>query len=312
MLGPHVPSLADLDMLVAIGELGSLGRVAQRLGVSQQAVSLRVRAMERQVGAPLVERSARGSRLTQTGRIVAGWAAEVLAAAARLDAGISSLRSETARHLDVAASLTIAEYLLPRWLIALRESQEAPGRVTTDVGLSAVNSEAVLALVRAGTVPLGFIETPEVPTDLRTLAIGHDTLRVAVAPAHPWARLGRPVTAAELAATPLITREEGSGTRRALEFFLAEASRTSGRPLTLAPPRLELSSTASVRTAIVTGVAPGVLSSLALADDLALGRLVTVEVTGIDLTRTLHAVWRTGDTPPPGPARDLVAIAAKG
>lgn len=306
MLGPHMPDLAGLQMLVSVGELGSLSRVAALLNVSQQAVSSRVRSLEVQIGASLIVRSARGSTLTATGVMVTDWAVEVLAAAERMEAGIEAIRSQALRRLDVAASLTVAEYLLPRWFGILRDRQESAGHIATNVGLTAVNSEAVIALVRAGTVPLGFIETPDIPTDLRTMPIGQDRLIVVVSPTHVWARRRNPVTAKELAATPLITREEGSGTRKALDHLLGCVPEVSGA---VAAPRLEYSTTAAVRTAIASGVAPGVLSSMAIADDLALGRLVAVDVTGITLTRTLSAVWASGPQPSEVLAQDMIAIA---
>lgn len=308
MLGSHTPDLAGLELLVAVGELGSLTRVAALLGVSQQAVSSRVRSLEGQIGAALISRSPRGSILTETGTMITRWATEVLAAAERMEAGIESLRAQTLRQLDVAASLTIAEYLLPRWLVSLRDRQESAGQVPTRVGLSAVNSEAVIALVRAGSVPLGFIETPDIPTDLRAVTLGRDTLRVAVSPTHVWARRRKPLTAKELAGTPLITREEGSGTRKALEQLFEGLSEGADG---MAPPRVELSSTAAVRTAIASGVAPGVLSSLAISDDLELGRLVAVDVSGIKLTRSLSAVWLNGAQPSQVPAQDMISIARR-
>ncbi|MGG5172338.1 LysR family transcriptional regulator [Pseudarthrobacter sp. J1738] len=308
MLGPQVPSLAALETLVTVGELGSLSRVAELFGVSQQAVSSQVRSMEKVVGAELIVRSPRGSELTTSGAMVAAWAQEVLSAAARLEAGIDSIKHRAVQRLDVAASLTIAEYLLPRWLVALREWQEELAGEVTQVGLKAVNSEAVISLVRGGEVRLGFLETPDLPTDLHTEVLGHDSLVIAVAPRHPWAMRRTPVTVAELAQTGLITREEGSGTRKVLEQmfvkagFLAEA---------VVPPRQVHASTAAVRTAIAAGVAPGVLSSLAVEDDLTLGRLVVVEVAGVDLRRQLTAVWRGGARPVEAPVRDLMRLARR-
>lgn len=264
--------------------------------------------MEEMIGSELLLRSARGSELSPAGRLVSEWATDVLAAAERLDAGVTSLRSQTARQLDVAASLTIVEYLLPRWLVALRTRQEASAVPVTQVGLTAANSEVVIELVRSGKVSLGFIETAVLPAGLRVRSIGFDELKVAVAPDHPWATRRTPVTVAELVTTPLVCREPGSGTRTTFELLLS----TAANGATIAPPRVELSSTAAVRTSIAAGTAPGVLSALAIADDLALGRLVTVEVDGLSLRRQLSVIWRTGSFPPVGPAQDLVALARAG
>lgn len=305
MLGTHVPDLIALQLLVEVSEVGSLSRASQKMGITQQAVSARMRSLEGLIGTELIVRSSRGSTLTVAGRVVAGWAADVIAAAERLDAGISSLRSETMRELKVAASLTIAEYLLPRWLVGLRARQEAGPEAVTQVGMTATNSDTVVELVRSGAVPLGFIETSVLPRGLRVRGLGHDELTAVVAPEHPWARLSRPVEVRELAATRLVAREPGSGTRQTLENLLLAVDGIAE----LAPPRVELSSTAAVRTAIAANTAPGVLSSLAIADDLALGRLVAVPISGVSLRRQLSAVWHSGKNPPHGPAQDLVAVA---
>lgn len=78
----------------------------------------------------------------------------------------------------------------------------------------------------------------------------------------------------------------------------------------MAPPAVELSTTAAVRSAITAGTAPGVLGELAVRDDLVLHRLAAVAVSGLSLRRPLTAIWLTGTEPPAGPARDLAAIAA--
>lgn len=305
MLRPHVPDLIALQLLVEVSKTGSLSRAAKTMGVTQQAVSARMRACEALIGTELVVRSPRGSTLTVSGQVMAGWAAEVIAAAERMDAGIASLRSETMRELKVAASLTIVEYLLPRWLVALRTRQESTSGAVTQVGMTATNSDTVVELVRSGAVPLGFIETSMLPSGLSVRALGHDELTAVVAPEHPWARRSRPVDVRELAATSLVAREPGSGTRQTLENLLLSVEGITE----LAAPRVELSSTAAVRTAIAAGTTPGVLSSLAIADELTLGRLVAVPISGVSLRRQLSAIWRMGKNPPHGPAQDLVAVA---
>lgn len=301
MLGPRVPELRALELLAVVARTGSLGAAATELGISQQAASSRVRTMEALVGEPLIARSKRGSHLTPTGELLVQWADRVLDAARELDAGIAALRADRRGHLDIAASLTIAEHLLPGWLVGLRTQQLQRGLPPTDFRMTATNTARVTELVRSGDVDLGFVEGPGAPEGLRHRLVGTDELVVVVSPTHPWATR-RKVSAGTLAATPLVVREPGSGTRTVLEQALAEHR--------LATPALELSSTAAVRAAVAAGAAPAAIGAHAVRDDVATGRLVRVTASGVDLTRQLHAIWTGGAQPSEGPARDLVAWAA--
>ncbi|GAA4547318.1 LysR substrate-binding domain-containing protein [Pseudonocardia xishanensis] len=156
--------------------------------------------------------------------------------------------------------------------------------------------------VLADRADLGFVEGPRHSPDLDEQLVARDRLTVVVAPDHPWART-RGVTPARLAATPLISRESGSGTRDHLEQALADTG-------PLAAPVLELGSTTAIKYAAADGIAPAVLSSLSVSGELAGGTLVAVPVRGLTLERRLTAVWPRG-RPPAGPARDLVDIAAR-
>jgi len=306
-LSAHVPDLSSLELLVTVARTGSLGAAGRELGLTQQAVSARVRTIERLIGVPVVARGPRGSQLTEPGALVVNWARAVLAAAEELDAGIAALRGERDAHLAVASSLTVAEYLLPSWLAALRTEQHAAGTVPVTVRLAVHNSEQVVALVRAGEAGVGFVEGPEVPAGLSAQPVGTDALVLVVAPGHRWARRSRALPPAELAGTPLVAREAGSGTRRVLESALAAALPPG---TALAPPALELSSTAAIRGAVLAGAGAAVLSDLAVRDDLTAGRLVRVAVQGLALRRVLRVVW-VGGPAPAGPARDLLRIATR-
>src|SRR3984893_4497103 len=119
-LPPRVSDLTGFDLLLSVARLGSLGRAAAEHGISQPAASARMRQLEGRLGLPLIDRSPRGSRLTPSGALVAGWAQTAIDAAAVLDAGVAALRRERDCRVRIAASMTSAEYLLPAWLIALR------------------------------------------------------------------------------------------------------------------------------------------------------------------------------------------------
>jgi DNA-binding transcriptional LysR family regulator len=299
-LPPRVSDLTGFDLLLSVARVGSLGRAAAEHGISQPAASTRMRLLEGQLGLALIERSPRGSRLTPSGVLVAGWAQAAVDAAAALDASVTALRHERDSRLRIVASMTVAEYLLPAWLTALRAAY--PGAA---VALSAVNSAEVAEAVLGDRADIGFVEGPGVPPGLHAEPIGRDALTLVVAPAHRWARRRGGVPAAELAQTALVSREAGSGTRRFLEDALRDQA-----GLEPVPPAAELSSTTAIKAAVAAGAGPAVLSSLAVAAELAAGTLRQVPVTGVDLRRTLMAVW-TGGRRLTGPAGDLYAIVAR-
>jgi DNA-binding transcriptional LysR family regulator len=328
-----VHDLGALRALREAGRQGSIAAAASVLGVSQQALSARMRTLERAMGVTLLARTPSGSHLTEQGRLVVGWAEDVLDAADRLEAGLRSIRSGVSHRLAIAASQTISEHLVPHWLVELRSVERASverasverasverasvghdgvagdavdqptAYPPTVVELTVANSTGVLALVRDGKAELGFIETPHLPPDLITEHLRDDELPVVVAPGHPWARRRRALSLAEIATVPLVMREAGSGTRDTLTDQLA-AQHPPLRP----EIAMELGTSAAVRSAIAAGVGPGVLSRLAVRDDLVLGRLVAVELAGPPLTRQLTAVWRP-DKPLPPEGRRLLSVA---
>lgn len=303
---PHArevwPDLAVLELLVAVAEHGSLGAAARAVGMAQPNASRALSRYETELGLALITRHPRGSRLTAEGAAVADWARRVLDDARELMTATEALRSGRQAQLDVAASLTIAEYLAPAWLATLRRA-----RPELEVRLRVANSAEVFRLVDGGECELGFVETPRVAAGLRGTAVADDRLLVVVAPDHPWARRRTPITPAELAATALVVREGGSGTRATLAVAFSEHGIADAD---LAPPALELGSNAAVRASVVAGAGPAVLSELAVAGWVARGELVEVPVEGLELRRRLRAVWRPG-TRPSESAAELVAISRR-
>lgn len=302
-LTSRVSDLGPFDLLLSVARLGSLGAAAREHGISQPAASSRISYLERRLRVTLLERSPRGSRLTPLGALVADWARTALDAAAALEAGITSLHRTAEARLPVAASMTIAEYLLPHWLVRFHAAVSGIA-----VALTTGNSDEVAAAVLDGDATIGFVEGPTTPPGIAAQSVGRDELTVIVRPDHPWAARGRPATSVtpdQLASTSLVSREHGSGTRLYLERALR--ARTD-RPL--AAPVLEVSSTTAIKTAVAEGVAPAVLSSLAVEHDIAAGTVVAVPVEGLDLSRTLRMIHRTG-VEFSGPALELASIARR-
>jgi DNA-binding transcriptional LysR family regulator len=290
-----MPELSALDLFVTVVETGSVSRAASAHGISQPSGSVRIARLERQLGVTLLRRTPGGSKPTEAGLMLAGWARAVLEAAQRFDAAVVALKVEEGGRLRLAASYTIAEYLLPGWLSVL-----APRLSATAVELNVANSTVVMSRALRGAVDLGFVESETVDDRLETRIIGHDELAVVVHPDHPWARRRQPLDAVQLACARLVMRERGSGTREVLERAL-EPMRPSAAPT----PLLELGSTTAVKAAVLDNVGPAVVSALAVQTEIENGQLRRISVADLDLRRFLRATWVRGTSPPPA-ARLLI------
>lgn len=290
------PDLADLDLLVLIAEKGSIGAAAAALRLSQPSVSRRLSNLERTLHVPLLQRSTRGSTLTPEGRVVVDWASTLLLAADDFSRSVRTLHDTGGQGVRAAVSMTIAEHYAPTWLAAFR--RRAPD---VPVSLTVANSTMVADLVESSDVDLGFVESPSVRPALSRRAIGCDKLVVTVAPGHGWSQR-KSVSVEEFAATKLLVRERGSGTRDTID----EAFRGAGLELLT---ELELASNTALKAASVAGMGPAVVSLRAVADDIARGRLIAVVVENLPLTRPLSVIWRR-DEGVPAAARPLVEAAA--
>jgi molybdate transport repressor ModE-like protein len=279
-MGKAMLDLATLELLVGVDVHGSVGAASRAAGVAQPNASRALKALERHLGFPLIDRRPTGSALTAQGTVIAHWARRLLADADQLREIAEGFRSGHSAELTVCASMTVAEHLLPRWLGDYRSAHPE-----VRIHLQVHNSAQVFDLVSAGKCDIGFVESPSIPRGLHSMVVGRDELVVVVAPDHRWARRRRALTVAELASTPLIAREPGSGTRTTLDLALQEYDR--------AAPLLELASAAAIRASVLNSVGPAVMSSLAVADQLETGELRRIEVDGLALQRPLRAVWRS-------------------
>jgi DNA-binding transcriptional LysR family regulator len=293
-----LPDLASLDLLVTVGDRGSINEAAALHGLSQPAASMRLRSLERVLGLQLLERGPSGSKLTPAGTAAVGWAGVLLDDLKALLTGTAALRKDQRTHLNLAASLTVAEYLIPGWLQRLAAAMPEVG-----VALQMGNTLHVAEMVDSGQADLGFIEGARPPGRMRTKEIRDDDLVIVVGPGHPWSRRRKPIAAAELAATPLVLREWGSGTRE----VLTEALATHGLAVSVL---VELASTTAIKAAAIGGVGPAVLSVLAVQAELAAGQLVTVACEELRLDRKIRAVWSDRRPLSEAAARFLALVSA--
>ncbi len=276
---PQAPSLQSLELFVSTVDLGSVSKAARRHLISQPSASARIAELERLFHVKLIDGTPQGSTVTSAGNRIYLLAKETLDSADRLMTAAKQLSNQRSQQLRIHASHTIAEYLLPKWLGTLR--QRNPTLVPE---LTVANSSQVIQSVKA-TGDLGFIESHETDDELETAVVGEDELWVVVGSKHPWAKRKRPVTPEILATWPLVLRERGSGTRSVFENQMAKAGQTDLRL------EAEMGSTSAIKSTLALRGSAGVLSRLAVKSEIDDSSLVKIEVTGLDLNRTLQAVW---------------------
>jgi len=261
---------ARLRAFVAVMETGSVRAAAQRLVVSESAVSAALGALTREVGVPLVEREGRGLRLTASGRTYAAYARTILGlhdealAAARGD-----IDPERGR-VRVAAVTTAGEHVLPAVLARFRGRHPAI-ELRLEVGTSEHVWSALAShdvdLVIAGRPPRGM-------ADIVVRAVRDNELVAVAAP--------EVAEAFDPARTTWLMREAGSGTRTTCEALLES--------LEIDSPRLTLGSNGAVVAGAIAGLGVTLVSRDAVSRQLADGELVEVAVPGTPLSRPWHAV----------------------
>lgn len=275
----------------AVAEAGQITLAAQRLHLSQPAVTAQVQQLEAAVGQALLERRARGVVPTEAGRRLLEYAVRVERLLEEAEAAVAGRR--VARGpLVLGASTTVANYVLPPLLAAFSRT-EGGVAVRLEVG----NTAEVLARVEAGEIPLGLTEGPSRAPRARLAPFLPDELVPVIAPEAPpeLARLRRPE---ELLDVPIAWREPGSGTRQVIERALRKV--IGKRPPH--PRDLQLGSTEAIKGVVRTGLAVGFVSRVSVREELASGRLRIAELRGLRIER--HFSWVL-------PGRELSATAAR-
>ena len=274
-------NFTHLTAFHAVAETGSVTAAAERLHVSQPALTREIRELEERLAVPLFDRLPRGMQLTEAGQLLNEYATQIFRLAESGESAVGEFAGLKRGHLAIATSRTIGVYLLPPLVDAFRD--QYPG-VTLDLSVS--NTEQVQEDVLSHRCQLGLIEGPYDTSVFDALPFGQDEIVVVAGPTHPLASRRR-LNATALANTELILREPGSGTRQVVEQAYA------ARGLTLSPS-CSIGSPEAIKRMLRLGRAVSWVPRLSVADELAAGTLIQLPVTDIHVTRELNLLWHRG------------------
>ena len=273
-------TLRQLDTFAEVARDRSVSLAARRLHITQPAVSMQLRQLEQALGAPLVEPDGRRIRLTAAGEECERLVQAALAQLKEIDDAFAARRGLRGGHVDLAV-VTTAKYFVPMLLVAFRRKH--PG-VQVKLGLH--NREGVLDLLARNETDLVVMgRAPDQPPCSAT-PFASNPMAVVAAPQHPLSRRKR-APLSILKGQEFVTREQGSGTRAAMERVFASAR---VKPQIV----MEMPSNETIKQAVMANMGLAFLSLRTVRHELAAGRLVLLDIVGLPIERQWYVTHREG------------------
>jgi LysR family transcriptional regulator, transcriptional activator of the cysJI operon len=265
----------------------SFSHAAERLGVTQPAVSLQVRALEKRLGTQLLDRSGRRVEPTEAGQRLYRAAQRMLALEEQLLEQVSTSDDDTLRgELALGASTGPGGTVVP---VLLGEFQRQHPELRVVLSVSETNR--VIEQVAERELELGVVGAAPRHRGVVFEPLFRDEVILAVPPGHPFS--GRQVSLEELQREPLILMQEGAGVRQVIE----EELRHAGVRLRDLDVRLELGLQESVKSAVAAGFGVTFISRSGVEVELAAGTVASARVKGLDPAREISLVRAGGRSP---------------
>ncbi|WP_326542888.1 LysR family transcriptional regulator [Pseudorhodoferax sp.] len=267
----------QLRVFLEVARQGSVTRAAEALHLTPPAVSMQIKEVESQVGLQLFDRAGRRLTLSTAGEYFVVHARRLLAALRDAENAMGRFKRLEQGRLTVGMVST-AKYFVPRLLALFRHEHSG-----IDVRLVvAANREGLLALLETGDIDLAVMGRPPRELATRSEAFAAHPLVFVCPPGHELLRIGHPPLMA-LARYPFIVREQGSGTRHAMERFFADHH--------FEPHiTMEMGSNETIKQAVMAGMGVSFLSLHTLGLELKSGLLHLLDVEGTPVMRSWHVV----------------------
>ncbi len=274
--------LRQLEYFVAVAEEANFTRAAQRVHISQSGVSAQVRALERELGADLLDRSGRSATLTTAGTAALAPARAALAAARAVRQSVDEVTGLVRGRVVVGMVSGCTVTPLFDALAAFRRAHPA-----VELILAEASSDRLMADVRAGAIDLALVGIAGGPDGLEALPIVRERLVAVVPVGHPLAERDG-VRLAELSGHPLIGMPEGTGIRAVFDQACASAGVRADLPLQASAP-------AAVADLAARGLGVGILSESMLSgrEDALCGPVID----DVELRAVLALVWKAAANP---------------
>ena len=276
-----------LRVFCIVAETKSFSRASEIIRLTQPAVSLQIQALEEMYGTKLFNRSGCVITLTQAGEMLYKYAKEISSLYSSAEKEIGGVTGLVKGIISVGASSTIGNYVLPSVIADFKRKFPKVG-----IHLHVGNSKNVIDFINSGSVDVGLVEGDVNKQKLIVEKLISDEMVFIMSPYHALSKKAS-VSIMELSKEPLIFREEGSGTRQAIEKYLAKHG-ISQQNLRIS---LIMGSTESIKTAVEEGLGTSILSKWAVRKELRYGSLKTATFKEDKFVRDFALVFKKSKEP---------------
>ncbi len=273
----------ELNVFLVAAETENFSEAARQLNLTQPAVSMQIRALERKLDVTLFHRAGRSLALSERGKALLPLARDVVNRAVRIEEEIESLKGEVVGHLKIGCSTTTGKYFLPYLLARFRRQHPA-------VQITIVNHsrERVVDEMCSGMVQLIVVSAEPTCKDSNFRHFFTDNVVLIVPCSHPWAQ--RDVIAPEeLRGANFILRDQESGTREEVETALREVGLIPDDLNTV----MEIGNSEAISMAVEEGIGMAFVSRTVARRAIELGKIKEVRVAGLSLKREVFIAHST-------------------
>lgn len=277
----------QLHIFYTVAERGSFSAAAQALHMTQPAVTMQIQSLEDYFGIKLLHRSTKKLELSEAGLTLLPYAKRSVELVRQTDEAMSAFTQKLQGRLQLGASLTIGEYVLPRMLGPFAKKYP-----DTSIVMKVMNTAQIMEDILKHQLDLGLIEAPVQHPDMVVETVMQDELKLVVPAGHALDR--GEVELEEVLSYPFVLREKGSGTRQVMEDELLKRD-IDARHIHVV---MELGSTGAVKSAVEAGVGITMLSPSSVQHELALGLVRIVDIRGLEFKRQFYAIHLKSSLPP--------------
>ncbi|MEK4662629.1 selenium metabolism-associated LysR family transcriptional regulator [Priestia sp. FSL H7-0729] len=270
----------QLHIFYTVAEKGSFSAAAQALHMTQPAVTMQIQSLEDYFGTKLLHRSTKKIELSEAGRTLLPHAKRSVELVRQTDEAMSAFTQMLQGRLQLGASLTIGEYVLPRMLgpFALQYPD-------ISIVMKVMNTTQIMDDILKHQLNFGLIEAPVHHPDMIVEPVMQDELKLIVPAGHDLAKRSK-VNIEDVMNYPFVLREKGSGTRQVMEDQL-QKKKIDPQDMNVV---MELGSTGAVKSAVEAGVGITMLSPSSVQHELALGLVHIVDIRGLEFKRQFYAI----------------------